>query len=84
MMTMKHDRAIRLAGQGHVFVGFSALGGADRTLDASAFIEVELLHETLVHLIEPSDLRLYDRFFDAGSARRLLRTVAPPLLRGVL
>ena len=83
-MTMKHNRTVRLAGQGHVFIWFSALGGADRTLNSSGFVKGKAFDELGGHLIEPSELRLYDRFIDAGFARRLLLTVAPPLLRGVL
>jgi len=83
-MAMKHNRSVRFAGQGHVFVGFSAFGGADGALNSSAFIEGKAFDELGGHLIEPSELRLYDRFLDAGSARRLLLIVAPPLLRGVL
>jgi hypothetical protein len=47
-------------------------------------VEMNPVNNIGYHFMEPSAFRLYERFADAGLGRKLLRTVVPPLLSGVL
>lgn len=85
MMAVEDHSPVWFTGQGHVFyVGFFALIRADGASYPSGLIKVELAHKICVHFMLPSDLRVNDLFLLAGTARRLLMTVVPPLLKGFL
>ena len=83
-MAVVNNRPVRLAGQRHVFdVLFSAVWRTERADHSGCVVEVGLLDEGFNHLIAPAGVRLNDLLDAAGFALRLLRTVFPPLLRGV-
>lgn len=85
MMAVEDHSPVWSTGQGHVFGGcFFAFRRTDGTSYPCALVEVELIHKLRIHFMLPSGLRLNERFLLEGSARRLLMTVVPPLLKGFL
>ena len=83
-MAVVNNCPVRLAGQRHVFdVFLSAVWEAERANHPCRIVKVGLLDEGFNHLIAPAGVRLNDLLEAAGFALRLLRTVFPPLLRGV-